>query len=96
MSSFKQTINKHMMATTAIHKLGDISSDEPDICLIYAEDGDDWIGQWVFGLGFFDVRYPKSTTRELTKEEIEQYGGVNMAINSTPIGKLEIQGYENA
>ena len=64
---------KYMMATTAIHKLGDISSPTPDICSIEGEDGDDYIGQWVTGLGFFNVRFPKSTTRDLTDQEIEFY-----------------------
>jgi hypothetical protein len=31
-----------------------------------------YIGMWVTGFGFFDVRFPKETTRELTKEEIKQ------------------------
>lgn len=93
MSDKKEVTHKHMMATKAMHKLGDISSDIPDICLVYAEDGDDWIGHWVCGYGFFDVRFPKSTTRDLTEEEIKKYNGQNMAINNTPIGQFEILGY---
>jgi hypothetical protein len=61
--------DRYMMATTAIHKLGDISRDEPALAVIYGETETDWIGQWVAGLGMVNVRFPKATTRELTEDE---------------------------
>ena len=57
------------MATVAIHKLGDISSKALDLCYIYKKDEDNYYGNWVEGLGWIDVQFPKSTTRLLTEEE---------------------------
>lgn len=80
-----------MMATEAIHKLGDISRDAVDLCHVYAEDGSDWIGEWVFGFGFFDVRFPKATTRDLTPEEIETYQGKYIQLANYPPTKLKLK-----
>ena len=66
-------MKKYMMATKATHKLGDISRDGEDLCFIYSEDNENYIGNWVTGFGFFDVKFPKKTTRSLTPEEIENY-----------------------
>ena len=62
-----------MMATKAIHNLGDISRDIPDLCYINTEDDDNYIGGWVSGFGFINVKFPKNTTRELTPEEYKKY-----------------------
>ena len=59
----------YMMATTAIHQLGDISREKLDLCIIEGEEGENYIGQWVEGYGFINVKFPKATTRELTGEE---------------------------
>ena len=83
----RRVFEKYKIATTAIHQLGDISSDDEDICFVYAEDEENWYGQWVTGLGFFDVSFPKSTTRDLTEKEIEKYSKLNLYINSNYIGK---------
>lgn len=63
----------HLMATTAIHQLGDISRDTPDLCVASEETETDYIGNWCSGLGFFGVRFPKATTRALTIEEELRY-----------------------
>jgi len=89
-------MNKYMMATKAIHKLGDISSDTPDLCQISSEDKENYIGMWVEGLGFFNVKFPKGTTRELTDEEIDKYNKLYYAINKQPSYKLEIVRGKNA
>jgi hypothetical protein len=60
---------KYMMATIAKHKVGDLSRREPSLCCIHGEEGENFIGQWVEGFGFFNVQFPKATTRELTGEE---------------------------
>lgn len=78
---------KYMMATTAIHQLGDISSDEPDLCIVNDEDADNYIGNWVTGLGFFGVKFPKVTTRDLTPDEIATYNGRQLAIYSMMTGE---------
>lgn len=60
---------RYMMATKADHQLGDISRDEPDFCWITGEDEDNYIGHWITGFGFVNVKFPKETTRDLTPEE---------------------------
>ncbi|GIF08693.1 hypothetical protein Asi03nite_62310 [Actinoplanes siamensis] len=64
------------MATHAFHQLaGDISRDEHHLALITDEDDDDFIGSWVEGAGFINVRFPKGTTRELATDEVERFNG---------------------
>lgn len=75
---------RHMMATTAIHKLGDISRDEPDLCIVYKEDEENYIGNWVEGFGFIEVKFPKETTRPLTEEEKKSHIGKYLTINNNP------------
>ena len=73
---------KYMMATTAIHQTGDISRDTPDICIVSEEDDNNYIGNWVCGFGFIDVKFPKSTTRDLTPDEVEKYHGTVTMLGS--------------
>lgn len=75
------------MATKAFHQLGEISSKEPDICVVLKEDGDNYIGNWVYGLGFIDVKFPKATTRELTEQEKQYYNGCKLAVYGAISGK---------
>lgn len=64
------------MATEAHHQFaGDISRDTPALAVIEDEIDTHWIGQWVTGLGFLHVHFPKDTTRPLTDEEISLYDG---------------------
>lgn len=97
MSWAPRTMNKYMIATTAIHKLGDISrpvnnGDYSDnLCTVYHEDSDNWIGMWVTGFGFGDVKFPKSTTRELTNEETEYFNGRKIQINNQPPFSLQVK-----
>lgn len=81
---------RYMMATKANHKLGDISSDEPDLCLVKDEDADNYIGSWVTGFGFFNVKFPKETTRELTPEEITYYNSKQIQIEDQPPCSLNV------
>jgi hypothetical protein len=83
-------IDKYMMATKAIHKLGDISRDKPDICHVHEEYEDHYIGMWITGYGFIGVKFPKETTRELTREEIKRYDGTYIQISNQPPIKLRI------
>ncbi len=87
----KNQNDKYMMATTALHKLGDISRDEPDICHIQEEIDDYYIGSWVTGYGFIGVKFPKETTRELTPEEIDKYKQSTFQIGSQPAFILNIE-----
>lgn len=80
-----------MMATIAIHKLGDISRETPDLCVISSEEGDNYIGNWVTGFGFASVQFPKSSTRDLTDVEIEKYHGTPISIGSNVISVLNMK-----
>ena len=86
----KGKIKKHMMATTAIHKSGDISRPKPDLCIVFEEDDGNYYGNWCEGYGFINVRFPKETTRTLTEEEVKTYEGLTIMMNSTPMGKVKI------
>lgn len=72
----------HMMATTAYHLLGDISSDKPNLCFIYSETDNYYVGQWVEGIGCFNVLFPKESTRALTAKEHDHYNGKILRIGS--------------
>lgn len=89
-------MNKYMIATTAIHKLGDISRPVTDgdysdnLCTVSDEDEENYIGMWVTGFGFFGVKFPKETTRELTQEEITFFNSRYIQLASNPQQKLNI------
>ncbi|OGZ20805.1 MAG: hypothetical protein A2654_00235 [Candidatus Nealsonbacteria bacterium RIFCSPHIGHO2_01_FULL_43_31] len=82
---------RYMMATKAIHKLGDISRDKPDLCVIHSEDEENYIGNWVTGFRFVEVKFPKATTRELTEEEKDKYDGMQIAIGDQPAFIVDIK-----
>jgi hypothetical protein len=66
-----------MMGTSALSGGGaDISRDEPDYFLVdLTVDQMDhfWVGSWVTGFGFFNVKFPKGTSRPVTDEEWEWF-----------------------
>jgi hypothetical protein len=79
--------DRYMMATQAIHLVGDISRDVPSLAIVYGETERDWIGEWATGMGFVNVRFPKETTRELTDAEkafyrtkLIEFGGMTRPI----------------
>lgn len=72
----------YRMATTAYCTLGDISSDTLDLCKVYGETLEHYVGSWVTGYGFFDVKFPKETTRKLTKEEAAYWNKRSVQISS--------------
>jgi len=90
------SIDKYMIATTAIHKMGDLSRefDKDDtlenLCRVTKESDTDYYGMWILGMGFFNVKFPKETTRELTEEEIEYCNTKRVGINSQPAFKLKV------
>lgn len=57
----------------AIHKLGNIKRDSYDAELIavHKEEEDFYIGNYVEGFGFIDVKFKKSDCRNPTQEELE-------------------------
>lgn len=81
---------KYMMGTDAYHQLGPISRNEYNLCSVSKQTDDYYIGSWVTGFGFFDILFPKSTTRLLTEEEIEKYNNTYVSIGSQPSFKLKV------
>lgn len=77
--------DRYMMATQALHTLGDISRDEPGLAIIYGETETDFIGEWATGFGFVNVHFPKESTRPLTEEERQHYGA--MSLNGQPLAE---------
>ena len=60
-----------LMGTEAHHQLGDISRDKPDYFYVDSEDESAYIGAWVTGFGFINVRFPKATSRPMTDDEAQ-------------------------
>ena len=87
MTKTKLPAPKYMMATKAFHQLGEISNKEPDLCVVSEEDADHYIGNWVYGLGFVNVKFPKWSTFDLTKEEVTKYNGQRLVMSSLATGK---------
>lgn len=89
----KEIPKRHMIALKAYagkEHQHDISRMSEDLCAVFNEDDDNYYGQWVEGLGFFNVKFPKKTTRPLTDEEFDKYNGKKLAINAMEFGELEI------
>ena len=72
--------DRYRMGTKAMSggkKPFDISRDTEDYFFINVdqytrpEDDDNYYGRWLTGFGFFNVQFPKATSRELTDEEWE-------------------------
>ena len=87
---------RYMMATVAHHQLGDISSGQPTLCDIDSEDEENYIGNWVDGFGFMEVRFPKVTTRELTDNEKSYHNGRVLMMGNQFAGLIQIPDAPNA
>lgn len=80
---------KYFIGTTAFHLLGDISRQE-SLFRASGETDKYWVGMWVEGFGFFDVLFPKESSRELTESEREHYNKTYVQIGSQMPMKLNI------
>ncbi len=68
----------------AIHKLGNIGREEDDFIRVFEEDEEYYIGNFVQGFGFIDVKFKKRDCRSLTKEEVDHLNGRWHGINNHP------------
>jgi len=64
---------------------------------IVARDGgrdclrcDDYIGNWVTGFGYINVRFPRATTRDLTPAERARYDGAELELSGRPYGSIQL------
>jgi hypothetical protein len=80
----------YLIGTKAYHQLGDISRDVEDLLLAVGETEKFWVGMWVTGFGFFNVLFPKETTRQLTAEEVQIYNNKYVWVGSNPPIKLKV------
>lgn len=73
----------YMMATKAWSKGNlNISKSTPSLCFVDREDEDNYIGNWLEGAAWIDVKFPKKTTRKLTKEEKDKHNGTVISVGS--------------
>ena len=84
-------LGTYKMATKAIHQLGDISREKPDLCIIFQEDKHNYIGNWVTGFGLVNVKFPKETTRNLTPKEIAYWNSRGVVLSGVYVGKLKVE-----
>ncbi len=83
-------VSLDLMGTMAYHQLGDLSRDE-DLFYASGETNDYYIGSWCTGYGFFNVCFPKKTSRALTDEEVEKYNKSYVQLASQPPQKLNVR-----
>ncbi len=81
--------SKYLIGTLAFHQTGPLSRKE-DLFRAYGETQKYWVGMWVTGYGFFDVLFPKETSRELTQQEVDHYNNIHIQIGSQPAQKLKV------
>ncbi len=83
-------VDKYLIGTKALHQTGDISREKEDLFRASGETEKYWVGMWVTGFGFFNVLFPKETSRELTQEERNYYNTISVQIGSQPPYKLNV------
>ena len=79
-----------LIATIAYHQMGELTREEGDLCCAGKESENYYIGNWVTGFGFFNVMFPKETTRKLTDEEVEKYNNMYVQISDQIPVKLNV------
>lgn len=55
-----------MWGTVAHHQLGEISRPDGDFFHVTDEKDEHYVGQWLTGYGFINVRFPKDGVREIS------------------------------
>ena len=77
------TIAYQILANGELRKL---TRPESEFCYAkgWSEPDQAYVGNWLEGFGFFDVHFPKASTRPATEAEIARVGA----------GELRIVGYE--
>ena len=62
----------YLMGTKAYHQLGELSREpEPDLFIAGAETEKFYIGNWITGFGFFNVCFPKETSRSYPAQKLK-------------------------
>ena len=72
---------KVMIGTIGYHQLGQLGGDDvEDWFYAVSETQDYWIGNWITGFGFFNILFPKDTSRGLTQKELEYFNTLRFTI----------------
>ena len=91
-----ERMKEYMMAKEAFFKdrNGELKShwdgDLFDLCYIGGEQGEYYTGHFITGFGIVGLRFPKETTRELTKEEVLKYHNKRLMISGNYIGRIDL------
>ena len=86
-------MERFMMATKALHKLGDISRNPADLCVIDRENKENFIGNWVTGYGFIDVNFQRRQHGNLPRKKrknITEHRLQSEAISHKPLRQRKI------
>src|SRR3972149_569362 len=73
---------RYMMAEEGLTHDGCLLCDSLDICEVHAVRGDSYVGEYLLGIMVSDVRFPKSTTRDLNAEEKKKYNGMRVTVGN--------------
>ena len=79
---------KYMTAGTSYFPNGKFFSQKPDLCVVWGIKGDEYIGQYVYGTGFINIRFLRETTRNLNKAERKEHNGRKLCLSGVIIGKI--------
>lgn len=82
--------SQYLVATKAYHLTGDISRETPDLCVVFAEDEEFYYGNWVTGLGFIGVAFPKETTREPSDKEKRRWQNRKLFVGDNQVGTINL------
>jgi hypothetical protein len=89
----KDQTGLYLMAKESYHLLGEVTRDEWDLAIVFKEDNKNFYGNWVFGYGLVDVRFPKDKVKKLNKKEITKYNEIGYGINGVFINMLKVKDY---
>lgn len=66
------------MGTLALHRHGNFTCKTPCVCYIYGEQEQYYVGFWAYDYpNFYDILFPKTSTKELNPEEDLVYKEAN-------------------
>ena len=87
----------YMMAIQDVWPGGEAHEyDTPDLVVIYGEDDEYYVGQYVLGLCIPKTKFPKATTRPLNEDEVRLWSGRKYRAAGISLGKMNITNAKQA
>ena len=75
----------YMMAIQDVWPGGEAHEyDTPDLVVVYGEDDEYYVVQYVLGLCIPKTKFPKATTRPLNEDEVRLWSGRKYRVNNQP------------